>query len=108
MKKLRCWNQLGFQDPGTLIAEKLIWYHDLTLITMVGLRGGITVFLVSFRFTSFWNKSIKKNEKVEFWWTFLPAMWLLFLSYPSLRNLFEMERGKPVSLIVKVTGHQWY
>lgn len=32
----------------------------------------------------------------------------MFLSYPSLRNLFEMERGKPVGMIVKVVGHQWY
>nr|YP_003208145.1 cytochrome c oxidase subunit II [Loripes lacteus]ABJ55670.1 cytochrome c oxidase subunit 2 [Loripes lacteus] len=90
------------------MTEKLVWYHDLTLMTMVGLSSGIMVFLVSFYLVSYWNKSIKKNEKVEFWWTFLPAVWLLFLSYPSLRNLFEMERGKPVGLVVKVIGHQWY
>lgn len=90
------------------MTEKLVWYHDLTLMTMVGLGRGIGIFLISFYIVSFWNKSIKKNEKVEFWWTFLPAVWLLFLSYPSLRNLFEIERGKPVGLIVKVIGHQWY
>nr|YP_010688214.1 cytochrome c oxidase subunit II [Pillucina pisidium (Dunker, 1860)]WBR65408.1 cytochrome c oxidase subunit 2 [Pillucina pisidium (Dunker, 1860)] len=90
------------------MTSKLVWYHDLTLMTMVGLSSGISLFLLSFFLTKYWNKSIKKNEKVEFWWTFLPAVWLLFLSYPSLRNLFEMERGKPVSLVVKVIGHQWY
>lgn len=105
---MRYWNQLGFQDPGTQMTEKLVWYHDLTLMTMVGLRTGIGFFLISFYASTFWNKSIKKNEKVEFWWTFLPAMWLIFLSYPSLRNLFEIERGKPVGLVVKVIGHQWY
>ena len=99
---------MGFQDPGTQITEKLIWYHDLTLITMVGLSRGIRVFLVSFYLVRYWNKLIKKHEKVEFWWTFFPAIWLSILSYPSLRNLFKMERGSPVRLIVKVVGHQWY
>lgn len=66
-KCLRYWNQLGFQDPGTKMTEKLVWYHDLTLITMVGLRRGIAIFLVAFYCVSYWNKSLKKNEKVEFW-----------------------------------------
>lgn len=35
-------------------------------MTMVGLGVGIGIFLVSFYLVRYWNKSIKKNEKVEF------------------------------------------
>ena len=35
------------------MTEKLVWYHDLTLMTMVGLRRGIFVFLLSFYMVSY-------------------------------------------------------
>lgn len=35
------------------MTEKLVWYHDLTLMTMVGLSAGIAVFLVSFYLVSY-------------------------------------------------------
>ena len=63
---MRFWSQFGFPDPGTKIMQDLIWYHDLACITIVGIVSGIGLFLVSFFRCGYWNKSIKKNEKVEF------------------------------------------
>lgn len=45
---MRYWGQLGFPDPGTEITQKLILYHDLTCLTMVGIGAGIGFFLLSF------------------------------------------------------------
>lgn len=87
----------------------VIFYHDLALITIVGIRVGIGYFLFSILKCPYWNKSIKKNEKLEFWWTVIPLVWLGFLSYPSLSNLYKMECvGHSADVMVKVVGHQWY
>lgn len=107
---MSCWNQLGLQDAMTEIALKLVTYHDLTVVTIVALAVGIRYFLVFCSINTVWFKGIKKNEKVEFWWTVLPALWLAMLSYPSLQNLFRMEcQGKRRAVtMVEVVGHQWY
>lgn len=63
---MRYWGQLGFPDPGTELVQKLVYYHDLTCITIVGLGVGIGFFLVFFLKRAFWYKAIKKNEKIEF------------------------------------------
>lgn len=82
----------------------------MTLVTIVALGVGIRLFLCYCFTNKFWFKGIKKNEKVEFWWTVLPALWLGFLSYPSLHNLFMMDcQGKVAAeLTMEVVGHQWY
>lgn len=46
---------------------------------------------------------------MEFWWTILPILWLAFLSYPSLCNLFKMEcEASSAGVVVQVVGHQWF
>ena len=47
------WQQLGICDPVTSMAKNLIYYHDLTCLTMVMVASGIGIFLLSFYFCRF-------------------------------------------------------
>lgn len=106
---MRKWGRFSFADPANDVARKLIMYHDLTIITMLALRVGISFFLISFYCGRFWCRGKNKDEKVEFWWAMLPLLWLVVLAYPSLVNLFRIDsESKRVYMFIAVIGHQWY
>nr|QNV49109.1 cytochrome c oxidase subunit II [Gari togata] len=83
----------------------------------------ISFFIMSVVFSSFlfflpkWGvmytrgmfRNVNKNVKLEFWWTVIPMIILLFIGYPSFGELYSSgmnDKDKFMSL--KVTGHQWY
>lgn len=54
-------------------------------------------------------KQIHGNVKLEFLWTVIPAVIVLFLSIPTIRGIFEMQApASEEALVVEVVGHQWW
>lgn len=45
---------------------------------------------------------------LEFVWTLLPIIILIFIAYPSLVLLYINEISSELDIIVGVVGHQWY
>jgi cytochrome c oxidase subunit 2 len=71
------------------------------------------LFFVSYIFA--WVLLCSKQDKftfdshsLEFFWTVLPIVILLFMAFPSLYLLYLIEEFSSPSLSVKVVGHQWY
>lgn len=48
------------------------------------------------------------NQVLEFVWTVLPLMVLVFLAFPSIRILYLMDEIKSPLLSCKILGHQWF
>ncbi len=53
---------------------------------------------------------IHDNHKLEFWWTLLPALYILVLAIISVNLFFQIEpvNAQGNTLVVEALGHQWY
>lgn len=53
---------------------------------------------------------IHDNHKLEFWWTLLPALYILVLAIISVDLFFQIEpvNAQGNTLVVEALGHQWY
>ncbi|HET9097774.1 MAG TPA: cytochrome c oxidase subunit II [Candidatus Baltobacteraceae bacterium] len=82
---------------------------------LVAVFGYILYFV--FRFRRRANQSadeiglqIHDNHKLEFWWTLLPALYILILAIISVNLFFQIEpvNAQGNTLVVEALGHQWY
>lgn len=62
----------------------------------------------SVHYNKYLNKKLWTSKIVEFFWTLLPVVILIYIGYPSLVLLYSLEERINPELIVKVVGHQWY
>merc|ERR1712212_629053 len=56
----------------------------------------------------FTHRLLIEHQTLEFTWTILPALSLLFLSLPSLSLLYLLDEVGFPSVTTKAQGHQWY
>lgn len=57
---------------------------------------------------TFYNLNLFQGQELERIWTVIPAVFLLFVAFPSLRLLYLIEEGSDFDITIKVIGHQWY
>ncbi|HSL68760.1 MAG TPA: cytochrome c oxidase subunit II [Longimicrobiales bacterium] len=54
-------------------------------------------------------KQIHGNVKLEFLWTVIPAIIVLFIAIPTIQTVFATQQRAPAdALVVEVIGHQWW
>jgi cytochrome c oxidase subunit 2 len=53
---------------------------------------------------------IHDNHKLEFWWTLLPALFIVALAIISVKLFFQIEpvNAQGNTLVVEALGHQWF
>lgn len=102
------WSNLFIQDRASPLIEQLIFFHDhsLLILTIVTILVGylIIILLISKRV----NQFLLSGQSIEIIWTFLPAIILLFIAFPSLRLLYLLDEIHSPILSLKTLGHQWY
>jgi heme/copper-type cytochrome/quinol oxidase subunit 2 len=54
------------------------------------------------------TKKLTHAPGLEIFWTIFPSFILLAIAIPSLILLYQLDAVEPLSLCVKVIGHQWY
>ena len=98
---------INFQNPSRPIIHSNVIFHDwlLTLLMPIGLAVLLTIFKVVYsRIT---DRRCTEGQQVEFQWTVLPCLVLLFVAVPSLRLLYLRDEHTAEST-VKCVGNQWY
>src|SRR5262245_49986240 len=54
-------------------------------------------------------QQIHGNVKLEFLWTLIPAVIVLFIAIPTIQTVFATQKPAPDdALVVEVIGHQWW
>ncbi len=100
--------QFSFQDGASPIAEQLIFFHDnvmfIVLIILV-LVGWIMIIAIT---NKYYYKYLVEGTVIEIVWTLIPAFVLVFIAFPSLQLLYNMDEIVDPSLTIKAVGHQWY
>nr|WMQ72228.1 cytochrome oxidase subunit II [Okanagana synodica nigra]WMQ72229.1 cytochrome oxidase subunit II [Okanagana synodica nigra] len=102
------WSNINLQDAMSPLMEQLIFFHDHTLVILIT----ITVIVGYMMGTLFLNNMIDRllleGQLIEFIWTLLPAMTLIFIALPSLRLLYLLDEVNNPLMTIKIVGHQWY
>lgn len=102
------WCNLYFQNRVGPIIEQLIFFHDHIIVILIMVIILVGYILVSSLIINLYNRMIFEGHELERVWTLIPAVFLLFIAFPSLRILYLMEELDNPGIRVKVIGHQWY
>jgi cytochrome c oxidase subunit 2 len=99
---------LIFQDSNSLNILKLTFYHDKTLIVLIGISLLVAGGLLLFWLNDYYNVEYIEYQLLEFLWTVLPAFILLAMAFPSMMALYYLDEVMKSMFSVKVIAHQWY
>nr|YP_009485671.1 cytochrome c oxidase subunit II [Saldula burmanica]AVZ00807.1 cytochrome c oxidase subunit II [Saldula burmanica] len=102
------WANLGLQDANSPIMEQLIFFHDHALMILAMITVMVSYLLMSLFFNKFINRNLLEGQTIEFVWTILPAITLIFIAMPSLKLLYLMDEVNNPTITIKAIGHQWY
>lgn len=105
--------QLGMQQPGSPVKERLESFHDLLLviITVITIFVFVLLAYTIWRFRAARNPTPTRtahNTLLEVAWTAVPVLILVVIAIPSFKLLYYGDRTQNAEMTVKVVGHQWY
>lgn len=102
------WGQFGLQEGMSVTMELMIGFHDYIIVIITSIFIVVTYMFVVVSVTSGLDKFITESHFLEFVWTLIPMIILLFMAFPSLYILYLTEDSCIRGCVVKVIGHQWY
>jgi cytochrome c oxidase subunit 2 len=105
--------QMDLQEPAGIIATKATDLHNflLVVITLISIFVLGLLIYVCIKFREKPNVKPSKtshNTLIEVIWTVVPVLILVVIAIPSFKLLYLTEADKPVDMVVKVSGAQWY
>nr|AEF13167.1 cytochrome oxidase subunit II [Neohormaphis wuyiensis] len=102
------WMKLNFQNSNSPLMEHLIFFHDHTMFILIMIMFIITYMMIFIIKNQFINIKIMENQFIEFIWTIIPPIILIFIAMPSLHLLYLMDEIKSPIMTIKIFGHQWF
>nr|UEE83301.1 cytochrome c oxidase subunit II [Petalocephala gongshanensis] len=102
------WMNFSFQDSVSPLMEQLISFHDHVMMVIIFITLIVFYMMFSLFVSQYINRNLLEGQFIEFIWTFLPALMLLFIALPSLRILYLIEEVNNPLITIKGVGHQWY
>nr|QJW34308.1 cytochrome c oxidase subunit II [Schoutedenia ralumensis] len=102
------WFKLTFQNSNSPLMEQLIFFHDHTIFIIMMIMLMISYMMIFIMKNKFINIKIKENQSIEFIWTIIPPIILIFIAMPSLHLLYLMDEIKSPIMTIKIFGHQWF
>ena len=113
--------QLGFQPPATETMYSVALLHNYVfawLLAVVVLVSGALYETVRFYWWFRLHYSLRdfrermtftEDSRLEFGWTLVPMIILLFIGVPSISLIYALEEvSREAELVVGVVGRQWY
>nr|AWV83239.1 cytochrome oxidase subunit II [Graptopsaltria nigrofuscata]AWV84461.1 cytochrome oxidase subunit II [Graptopsaltria nigrofuscata] len=102
------WSNINMQDAMSPLMEQLMFFHDHTLIVLIIITVVVSYVMLSLFLNKMVNRFLLESQMIEFIWTFLPALMLIFIALPSLRLLYMLDEINYPMMTLKIIGHQWY
>ena len=105
--------QMDLQEPAGIIATNATDLHNflLIIITLISVfvLGLLIYVCIKFREKPGVKPSkTSHNTIIEIIWTVVPVLILVVIAVPSFKLLYLTEADKPVDMVIKVSGAQWY
>nr|YP_010990238.1 cytochrome c oxidase subunit II [Pylorgus sordidus]WOW98222.1 cytochrome c oxidase subunit II [Pylorgus sordidus] len=105
---MNTWKNIMTQDANSPLMEQLIFFHDHTIMILLMITTAVTYIMMSMMMNKFINRFLLEGQTMEFIWTSLPAVILMFIALPSLHLLYLIDEMNNPLMTVKAIGHQWY
>nr|WMV00234.1 cytochrome oxidase subunit II [Kikihia sp. 'westlandica north'] len=102
------WSYINMQDAVSPLMEQLMFFHDHVLIILIMITIVVAYMMMMLMLNKIINRLLLEGQLIEFIWTLLPAMTLIFIALPSLRLLYMLDEINNPLLTLKIIGHQWY
>nr|ABB01978.1 cytochrome oxidase subunit II [Maoricicada mangu mangu] len=102
------WSYMNMQDAMSPLMEQLMFFHDHVLVILIMITIIVAYMMLMLMLNKIINRLLLEGQLIEFIWTLLPAMTLIFIALPSLRLLYMLDEINNPLLTLKVIGHQWY
>nr|YP_009654864.1 cytochrome c oxidase subunit II [Pseudomictis brevicornis]QCI09432.1 cytochrome c oxidase subunit II [Pseudomictis brevicornis] len=102
------WGNLGLQDAASPLMEQLIFFHDHALMILLMITVLVAYIMISLTSNKLINRNLLEGQTIEFIWTMMPAVTLIFIALPSLHLLYLIDEVNNPLLTLKSIGHQWY
>nr|YP_010878897.1 cytochrome c oxidase subunit II [Sambus kanssuensis]WHE42536.1 cytochrome c oxidase subunit II [Sambus kanssuensis] len=102
------WNSALTLDSSSPLMEQLIMFHDHTISILLMITILVSYLLMELLFNKNINRFLLEGQNIEFIWTVLPAVTLIFIALPSLQLLYLTDETKNPLISIKSIGHQWY
>nr|YP_009241151.1 cytochrome c oxidase subunit II [Plagiorhynchus transversus]AMK97084.1 cytochrome c oxidase subunit 2 [Plagiorhynchus transversus] len=104
------WGLSSMADGISMFMEGVIQFNDYVM-SLSGFIFWFVVILVILECLG----GAKGGEReaggvfvLEFVWTFLPMLLLVFMAYPSMLLLYMSDVSEEADLFISVVGHQWF
>lgn len=105
---MNTWHRLRFQDSARFIIEQIVFFYDFSFLVISIILIFVVYMIVFFVLRKLLNRFIIDNQVLEFIWTVLPLVILVFIAFPSIRILYLIDEVKNPVVTCKVMGHQWF
>nr|QXP99388.1 cytochrome c oxidase subunit II [Eoscarta assimilis] len=102
------WSNINLQDSMSPIMEQLTFFHDHTLMILIIITTIVSYMMINIMMNKLINRYLLEGQVIEFIWTIMPAITLMFIALPSLKLLYLMDEINNPSISLKTIGHQWY
>nr|WJW73296.1 cytochrome c oxidase subunit 2 [Malcus inconspicuus] len=102
------WMKMNMQDAMTPNMEQLIFFHDHTIMILIMITVMVSYIMITMMLNKFINRYLLEGQLIEFIWTIMPALTLIFIALPSLHILYLIDEMNKPMITIKVIGHQWY
>uniref|UniRef100_A0AAU7YS19 Cytochrome c oxidase subunit 2 n=1 Tax=Rhopalus qinlinganus TaxID=3151527 RepID=A0AAU7YS19_9HEMI len=102
------WGNISLQDANSPLMEQLIFFHDHTLMILLMITILVSYTMMSLMNNLLINRYLLEGQVIEFIWTLMPAVTLIFIALPSLHLLYLIDEVNNPLLTLKTIGHQWY
>lgn len=99
------WNW-NIQDSLNIIDINIIYLINVCLI--IGIVTFVIVIITIILENSFPVKLYYNNEKLEFFWTLIPCLLLVWVGIPTVKLIYNIEYQTDHNITIKVIGNQWY
>lgn len=86
----------------------MIFFHDLTITTLIFITIIIIFIILSIIFNKLTNRFLLQGHTIELIWTIAPIFILIIIAIPSIKILYLTDEINRYSITIKSIGHQWY
>nr|YP_010554752.1 cytochrome c oxidase subunit II [Macrostemum radiatum]UYO79398.1 cytochrome c oxidase subunit II [Macrostemum radiatum] len=102
------WSALNMNNSNSPLMEQLIFFHDNTLLILTMIMVFIFYTMIFISLNKFTSYLILENQTLEFIWTVIPMILLIFIALPSIQILYLMDESNKSFITLKIIGNQWY
>ena len=102
------WNGVYFHSPSSFLREVISLIHDYVSIFLFSVLILVMLNISYSLFISDFNLEFFENHRLEYIWTVIPFVLLVFIVIPSLSSLYILDTCLFCGITIRIIGHQWY